>query len=476
MVYSGYLYPTHGQRSDVAAFAMGGGVFQSPGTGQAALRVPTHNSDFTDTVRMNIYHNGTRIKTLRPNSTAAWDTLINLSENDSLRFSAVGDTATIWKNNIWKPYLYFKNIEIEGVTYNTLTYDTLAGGTVDTIKMMEYHIVPYYPCYDAGFLKSRFYLPFGYGFGGWYAVQYRHDDNPKIDIAKLHSMANNRPVDTTGMMSQFGDLTDSTYLQGLNDTTLSGDLQNIMNFFGCMPLTGNGANERMEGVYPNAYVKGGYISLGVMTDTLSPTFADDSIPCGGGSGNGGNIAGGGNSGSGNGSGGGTRSGGTRSGGSPNSFKSGTLDKVSKSKTFSYTLAVVSGGNVDSWMERDLMDLNGDGRPDIIHGSSVNYTKPYIYPEYENTKRQPFSGIGSHPYNSHSKSRGVVRMGEFAEICTQTAISGKGSSFIRGLGASYVNDSVFRTLADLNGDGLPDIVCSDGNVSLGTGYGFLNPQK
>ena len=211
-------------------------------------------------------------------------------------------------------------------------------------------------------------------------------------------------------------------------------------------------------------------------DNVEISFADDSIPCGGGSGNGGNIAGGGNSGSGNGSGGDTRSGGTRSGGSPNSFKSGTLDKVSKSKTFSYTLAVVSGGNVDSWMERDLMDLNGDGRPDIIHGSSVNYTKPYIYPEYENTKRQPFSGIGSHPYNSHSKSRGVVRMGEFAEICTQTAISGKGSSFIRGLGASYVNDSVFRTLADLNGDGLPDIVCSDGNVSLGTGYGFLNPQK
>ena len=452
-----YRYPTHGQRSEVAGFAMGGGSFTAPGSGQAVLRVPTAAADFASAVRLKIRYNNTYIRTLTPGGNAVWDTVLNLAADDSLFFYAEGDTSTIWKNNQWHPYLYYKTLAVGNESYTTLYFDTLAGGVVDTIRMLEYHIAPNYRCYRAGSPKyhlSTASLPFGHGFGGWHAVQYRHDDSIKINLAKLFSISN-IPSSATDLQSYYGNLTDSNYLKLISDTTTSGAVGGVLSLFGCMPLAGNDANRRMEGIYPNAYVSGPAISLGVMTDTLLPKAVADTIPC-------------------------DRPAGDRKAGlagrGPNrsATTGGKLDKVSKSKNFSYTVALYSAGNGSTWMEHDLADLNGDGRPDVIHGGEVYYTKPYQTIDYEDAARHPFGG--SHPYKGTGNSRSVVLPGQFLNTSKQTTSSGRGRDFVLSPGASYAKDSTYRTLADLNGDGLPDIVCSDGTVRLGTGYGFLTQQQ
>ena len=452
-----YRYPTHGQRSEVAGFAMGGGRFVSPGNGQAVLRVPTAAADFASAVRLRIRYNNTFIRTLTPGGNAAWDTVLNLAADDSLFFYAEGDTSTIWKNNQWHPYLYYKTLTVGNESFTTLYFDTLAGGLVDTIRMLEYHIVPNYRCYRAGipqYYASAATTPYGHGFGGWHAVQYRHDDSVKLSLYKLNSLSN-MPSNTNDLQSYYGNLTDSNYMMQISDTTTSGAVGGVLSLFGCMPLAGNDANRRMEGIYPNAYVSGPNISLGVMTDTLLPKAVADTIPC-------------------------DRPAGDRKAGlagrGPNrsATAGGKLDKVSKSKNFSYTVALYSAGNGRTWMEHDLADLNGDGRPDVIHGGEVYYTKPYQTIDYEDAARHPFGG--SHPYKGTGNSRSVVRPGEFVATCTKTSSSGRGSEFVRSLGAGKASDSTYRTLADLNGDGLPDIVCSDGTVHLGTGYGYLQQQQ
>ncbi|MBQ6725187.1 MAG: hypothetical protein IJQ89_01280 [Bacteroidales bacterium] len=460
-VFHPYRYPTHGQRSEVAGFAMGGGRFVSPGNGQAALRVPTAAADFASAVRLEIRRNNTLMRTLTPGSSPVWDTVITLAEEDSLIFDAIGDTSTVWKDNQWHPYLYYKTLTAGGGTVTTMYFDTLAGGVVDTIKTLEYHIVPNYRCYRAGSPKyhlSTASLPFGHGFGGWHAVQYRHDDSIKINLAKLFSISN-MPSSATDLNTYYGNLTDSNYLKQLSDTTTTGTVGDVLSLFGCMPLTGNGERRRMEGIYPNAYVSGPAISLGVMTDTLLPNVAGNTIPCGQSSGGGDRAY--------RTSGGSTGSRATAAGG-------GKLDKISKSKNFSYTVALYSAGNGRTWMERDVTDLNGDGRPDIIDGGGVYYTKPYHILSYESAAYRPFGG--GHPYSGTGNSRSVVLPGQFLNTSKQTTSSGRGRDFVLSPGASKASDSTYRTLADLNGDGLPDIVCSDGTVRLGTGYGFLPQQQ
>ncbi len=452
-----YRYPTHGQRSEVAGFAMGGGSFTAPGSGQAVLRVPTAAADFASAVRLKIRYNNTYIRTLTPGGNAAWDTVLNLAADDSLFFYAEGDTSTIWKNNQWHPYLYYKTLTVGNESYTTLYFDTLAGGVVDTIRMLEYHIAPNYRCYRAGipqYYASAATTPYGHGFGGWHAVQYRHDDSVKLSLYKLNSLSN-MPSNTNDLQSYYGNLTDSNYMMQISDTTTSGAVGGVLSLFGCMPLAGNDANRRMEGIYPNAYVSGPNISLGVMTDTLLPKAVADTIPC-------------------------DRPAGDRKAGmagrGPNrsATTGGKLDKVSKSKNFSYTVALYSAGKSNTWMEHDLADLNGDGRPDVIHGGEVYYTKPYQTIDYEDAARHPFGG--GHPYSGTGKSRSVVLPGQFLNTSKQTSSSGRGRDFVLSPGASYAKDSTYRTLADLNGDGLPDIVSSDGQVCLGTGYGFLTQQQ
>ena len=460
-VFHPYRYPTHGQRSEVAGFAMGGGRFVSPGNGQAALSVPTAAADFAGAVRLEIRRNNTLMRTLTPGSSPVWDTVITLAEEDSLIFDAIGDTSTVWKDNQWHPYLYYKTLTAGGGTVTTMYFDTLAGGVVDTIKTLEYHIVPNYRCYRAGTPRygiAGASLSFGHGFGGWHAVQYRHDDSLKVSLGKLYSI-HNMPGSTSALQSQYGNLTDSNYLKQLSDTTMTGAVGDVLSLFGCMPLTGNGERRRMEGIYPNAYVSGPAISLGVMTDTLLPNVAGNTIPCGQSSGGGDRAY--------RTSGGSTGSRATAAGG-------GKLGKISKSKNFSYTVALYSAGNGRTWMERDVTDLNGDGRPDIIDGGGVYYTKPYHILSYESAAYQPFGG--GHPYSGTGNSRSVVLPGQFLNTSKQTTSSGRGRDFVLSPGASYAKDSTYRTLADLNGDGLPDIVCSDGTVRLGTGYGFLPQQQ
>jgi len=456
-----YRYPTHGQRSEVAGFAMGGGTFTAPGGGQAVLRVPTAAADFASAVRLRIRYNNTFIRTLTPGGSPVWDTVLNLAADDSLFFYAEGDTSTIWKNNQWHPYLYYKTLTVGNESFTTLYFDTLAGGVVDTIKTLEYHIAPNYRCYRAGSPKyhlSTASLPFGHGFGGWHAVQYRHDDSLKINLTKLFSISN-IPSSATDLNTYYGNLTDSNYMKQISDTTTSGAVGGVLSLFGCMPLTGNGERRRMEGIYPNAYVSGPAISLGVMTDTLLPNVAGNTIPCGQSSGGGDRAY--------RTSGGSTGSRATAAGG-------GKLGKISKSKNFSYTVALYSAGNGRTWMERDVTDLNGDGRPDIIDGGGVYYTKPYHILSYESAAYHPFGG--GHPYSGTGNSRSVVLPGQFLNTSKQTTSSGRGRDFVLSPGAGKASDITYRTLADLNGDGLPDIVCSDGTVHLGTGYGYLPQQQ
>ncbi len=176
-------------------------------------------------------------------------------------------------------------------------------------------------------------------------------------------------------------------------------------------------------------------------------------------------------------------------------------KITKTKTNSYALGAgvgaVSGSYSisDGYTENisDFVDMNGDGYPDIVTQSHIQYTDSRgglteaAVPHSLDRHRAEFEAegftIGGTYINAKSNNTNTTRDVVKAQIATmKRAISGgqmnavssendaKTSVSVSG-NFSNNEDETKHSWMDVNGDGLPDKVFQGGDVALNLGYSF-----
>lgn len=139
-------------------------------------------------------------------------------------------------------------------------------------------------------------------------------------------------------------------------------------------------------------------------------------------------------------------------------------------------------------EVDYLDMNGDGFPDIVGNGHIQYTTPTGALEGSN---QQVSGLGQVRDSKDTSgnlsvggSPAMFKANERGEVDTRSAPreNNTGSQMVSlGLSGSLGNgdSSVTSDLVDVNGDGLPDRVSTDGNghlaVAFNLGYSFTSPE-
>ena len=121
---------------------------------------------------------------------------------------------------------------------------------------------------------------------------------------------------------------------------------------------------------------------------------------------------------------------------------------------------------------DYMDMNGDGYPDFVGQSAIQYTRPWggigsiegVLPKsFSNTNTSAGLGFSaSRPRPEHIPANGVKE--------SKMAYGGFGG----GLSGQVGTDETHTSLMDINADGLPDIVFADSNkVKYNLGYSFTD---
>ncbi len=141
----------------------------------------------------------------------------------------------------------------------------------------------------------------------------------------------------------------------------------------------------------------------------------------------------------------------------------------------YINGSASSSNTTTDMYMDYMDLNGDRYPDIVGASSVQYSTPQgglgISLNY------PIVGVNQNTTTSSGGTFGTtfpLTANVPANDPKRTKIRVSGNGNVSAT-ASQSDNSTNYTLSDVNGDGLPDKVYNDGQVSLNVGYKFSNKE-
>jgi RHS repeat-associated protein len=145
---------------------------------------------------------------------------------------------------------------------------------------------------------------------------------------------------------------------------------------------------------------------------------------------------------------------------------------------------VGGSSGSSQSKLEFQDLNGDGFPDVIGNSGVQYTRAT---GELNPTTSSGAGLGSarssnnESFNASTDGAGNIARaianarGNDAPKGQQPApTSSQGSDMSRlgfGADAGYGTSDTDYDLIDVNGDGLPDKVHRDGTVQLNLGYSF-----
>ena len=131
---------------------------------------------------------------------------------------------------------------------------------------------------------------------------------------------------------------------------------------------------------------------------------------------------------------------------------------------------ISFGSYD--VKSDYMDLNGDGFPDFVGESAIQYSQPWggigslegkLPASFSNTNSSGGLGFSaSRPRPEHIPANGVKE--------SKMAFGGFGG----GLNGQIGTDETHTSLIDINADGLPDLVDADHQrVKYNLGYSFTD---
>jgi len=132
---------------------------------------------------------------------------------------------------------------------------------------------------------------------------------------------------------------------------------------------------------------------------------------------------------------------------------------------------------------DFNDMNGDGYPDILSYSKVQYTWPYGGLESQ-AKNFSFQDVTSATQFSAGGTAGGQLDFAFSPSLFSTQRGSKSSNAAAksqvsaGVAVNFGANLDFEQAAflDINGDGLPDRVSRDGKVQLNMGYSFLPSEQ
>ena len=128
----------------------------------------------------------------------------------------------------------------------------------------------------------------------------------------------------------------------------------------------------------------------------------------------------------------------------------------------------------------MMDMNGDGFPDIIAGGTIQYTN-----SQGGLSGEIYKGIGSNNSDNASQAwgyggnpvasvSGITRLITGSKSSAQNQQSSWLAQFSISGSAPKNTDEAIESFIDINGDGLPDKVLSDKKVRLNLGYAFTEP--
>ena len=162
-----------------------------------------------------------------------------------------------------------------------------------------------------------------------------------------------------------------------------------------------------------------------------------------------------------------------------------VNKVNRSKSRSWSVGFLGAGYSDSkgdnTIEVDYMDLNGDRYPDIIGTDMVQYSQQWggVGPVTELKNNAIRHGSTSHT-NSGGFSFSASQVTQERTMCgiQQNAfftMHSEGSGSLSG-GGNIGHDEADGSWVDINGDGLPDFVKTDGRVQMNIGYDFIDDQN
>ena len=156
----------------------------------------------------------------------------------------------------------------------------------------------------------------------------------------------------------------------------------------------------------------------------------------------------------------------------------------------------SDANGSAKTEVTMMDMNGDGYPDIIAGGTIQYTN-----SLGGLSGEKYAGIGTTSSDNESQSWGYGGnpVASVSNIVNLAKNGFKGNGNKNGSNSGGTNetegnkltsilskvsisagvpkntDEAVEDFIDVNGDGLPDKVLSDKTVRLNLGYSFLLPS-
>ena len=161
-----------------------------------------------------------------------------------------------------------------------------------------------------------------------------------------------------------------------------------------------------------------------------------------------------------------------------------VNKVNRSESHSWSAGFIGIGasysNGDNTIEIEYMDLNGDRYPDIIGTDKVQYSQQWGGVGPVRTLNSDLShGSASHT-NSYGASYSASKVTQERTTCSlqQNAfftMHSEGSGSATG-GGNLGFDEAGGSWVDINGDGLPDFVYSDGHVMLNIGYDFVDDKE
>lgn len=139
-----------------------------------------------------------------------------------------------------------------------------------------------------------------------------------------------------------------------------------------------------------------------------------------------------------------------------------------------------------------IDMNGDGYPDILSRQHIQYTgmdgglsSETVASSNQWTESSSGSlslSSGGHPFYSGTVGRNPGSGARNDGLQQQSSQAARSKNFEAeahvsgGMTFSGNRDSGNRTLIDMNGDGLPDLVEEDGTVSYNLGYSFASPVQ